>query len=145
MGIIFQICCGIITVLAYIFGTTYEEMNTYLFIYAQPAILLLSFGVVIGVVLFKLVRRFSFLKTFLLFLFGFLGLGYLAPTLYVWKRYSTFSAHDACVLAYDDLAYLGEITSLGYVGINLFLFIILFLAILGFNMISAFAIKKFVV
>lgn len=78
MGIIFQICCGIITVLAYIFGTTYEEMNTYLFIYAQPAILLLSFGVVIGVVLFKLVRRFSFLKTFLLFLFGFLGLGYLA-------------------------------------------------------------------
>jgi hypothetical protein len=41
-------------------------------------------------------------------------------------------------MAYNDLETLGKITGMGYVGINLFLFIILFLTIFGFNMISVF-------
>ncbi|GEM_PF-979387 len=144
METIFQICCDIIRALSYTFGITYEEMNTYLFIYAQPMILIISFVIVIGTILSKLLKKVSILKIFLLGLFGTAGFLYTLATLAVWKRYSVLSAHDTCVLSYKDLETLGKITGLGYIGINLFLFIVLFLIILGFNIISAFLIKKYV-
>jgi len=106
---------------------------------------MISFAIVIGIIITKLLKKASILTFLLLAFFGIGGLVYMAATLFVWKRYSVLSAHDTCVMAYNDLETLGKTTGMGYVGINLFLFIILFLTIFGFNMISAFLIKKHVI
>ena len=145
MDSIFQICCNIIRYLSDIFGITYEELNTYLFIYIEPLLVMISFAIVIGIIITKLLKKASILTFLLLAFFGIGGLVYMAATLFVWKRYSVLSAHDTCVMAYNDLETLGKTTGMCYVGINLFLFIILFLTIFGFNMISAFLIKKHVI
>ena len=124
MEIIFQICCEILRALSGVFGFTYEEMNTILFIYVQPILILISFAIVISVILAKLFKHVSILKLFLIVLFGMGGLMYSLTTFVVWNRYSALSLHDTCVLAYDDLKAPGGMTGMGYVGINLFLFII---------------------
>lgn len=140
---IFQICCDVIRVFSSFFGTSYEEMNTILFIYLQPSLLLASFVIVVGIISFKLLKELSIFKLFLLVLFGAGGLIYATATIVIWKRYSLLSMHDTCVLAYDDLETLGEISGMGYIGVNLFLFIIFFHLIFGFNTMSAIFINKY--
>ena len=124
MEIIFQICCEIVRVLSGVFCVTYEEMNTILFIYVQPILILISFAIVVSVILAKLFKHISILKLFLIALFGMGGFIYSLTTFAVWNQYSALSLHDTCVLAYDDLKAPGGMTGMGYVGINLFLFII---------------------
>ncbi|MCR4851994.1 MAG: hypothetical protein K5893_00195 [Prevotella sp.] len=38
--LLFRFCCGIITVISMLTGFTYEEVNTFLFIYVEPLILM---------------------------------------------------------------------------------------------------------
>lgn len=144
MGTIFQICCDIIRALSNFWGITYEEMNTYLFIYAQPILSILSFVTTISIITSKLLKKVSMLNLFNLVLFGMGGLVYTITTFVVWKRYSVLSAHDTCILAYKDLETLGKMTGMGYIGINFFLFIILFSLVFGLNIISAFLLKYYV-
>lgn len=144
MRVVFEACCKIINFLSISFHTTYEEMNTYLFIYTQPIIIIISFGIVISILFYKLLKKKSTPIILLLLFFGILGFIYTQITLAVWKRYSVLSAHNTCIKAYKDLDILGEITGMGYVGINLFLFIVLFLFIIVFNFISILLIKKYI-
>ncbi len=37
--ILFRLCCGIITLISYCTGFTYEEVNSILFIYGEPIII----------------------------------------------------------------------------------------------------------
>lgn len=120
MYILFLICCEIIRQISYITGYTYEELNTFLFLYTQP-IILISTGFMAFIKEGKtLLRYIIFIPQFLIF------------TIIV-LRYWTTTAHNACLIAYNDLELLGQITGLGYVLINLFLFIFFFLSVLMFN------------
>lgn len=41
--ILFRLCCGIITLISYCTGFTYEEVNSILFIYGEPIVIIISF------------------------------------------------------------------------------------------------------
>ena len=128
MGIIFYACCAIIRAIALITGFTYEEVNTILFIITEPTIILIT-GLVI------LFRHLNWATVLL-------NLIYIFIYIKIETFYAAYSLHDACVQAYSDLRFLGDITGIGYIGINLFLFIILFLGLLMFNIIAFFWPKR---
>lgn len=131
MVILFKICCGIIYLISLITGFTYEEVNTILFIYGEPLILIITsfFITLISLIYFKqhIIEKIIFCLSIpyntIMWLLTFL----------LWNYYQSLSLHEACVQAYKDLDYIGQITGMGYVNINLFLFIVLFLFILIFN------------
>jgi hypothetical protein len=81
MDSIFQICCNIIRYLSDIFGITYEELNTYLFIYIEPLLVMISFAIVIGIIITKLLKKASILTFLLLAFFGIGGLVFITATL----------------------------------------------------------------
>lgn len=130
LSLLFKLCCGIIILISYLTGYSYEVVNTFLFIYLEPLILLIS-GWLITYYAIKY-RKTLFNKITL-------GLSIIYNSVItviigsIWKFYSNFSMQVACERAYIDLDTLGRITGLGYININLFLFIILFLFILTFN------------
>lgn len=113
-------------------GHTYEEVNSIAFLYIQPAILLLTAALPMLLMIYKLWRqrtpkRFALTTAtvlwFLPFAFGALKL---------WQHYD-MSLQEAFELAYKDLAWLGEVTGLGYKMVNLLLFIVVFLFLFLFN------------
>ena len=130
LELLFRLCCGIISAISNVTGYSYEVVNTFLFIYLEPLILLVSGWLItyFGIKYFKstfnkivLVLSIVYNKIFT----SVIGL--------IWNLYAQFDMQTACERAYIDLDTLGKLTGLGYVNINLFLFIILFLAILVFN------------
>ena len=130
LGLLFRLCCGIITAISYVTGYSYEEVNTFLFIYLEPFILLVT-GCMITY--YGIKYRKSIVNKIIL------GLSIIYNTVFIviigsiWRFYSQFDMQTACERAYIDLDTLGRITGLGYVNVNLFLFIVLFLAILFFH------------
>ena len=58
---------------------------------------------------------------------------YYASCFMIWSHYYPLGLDGACRLAYKDLETLGNLTGVGYIAINLFLFIALFLGLMAFN------------
>ena len=131
--ILFRLCCGIITLISYCTGFTYEEVNSILFIYGEPIVI----GLCNLFILFK-----SFNHKLLCVLITLYNIFYLFVISKIFIHYIPYSLHNACVVAYKDLETLGSITGFGYVGINLFLFIILPLLLVNLNIIFYAIIKR---
>lgn len=131
MDIIFKICCGIIYAISLVTGFSYEIINTFLFIYLEPLILVVS-GWMITAYGIKHFKHDTFIKV-VLPLSIIYNVCLTTAAVSIWRHYSQFSMQIACERAYIDLDTLGRITGLGYVNINLFLFIVLFLFVLTFN------------
>ena len=128
---IFRVCCGIIYAISYLTGYSYEVVNTFLFIYLEPVILLIS-GWLITVFAIKYFKASTFNK--IVFLLSIVYNSVITIVIAaIWKHYLQFNMDMACQRAYIDLDTIGRITGLGYINTNLFLFIILFLFILVFN------------
>ena len=140
MEIIFYLCCGLIRVVSYLTGYSYEEVNTFLFIYLQPAILMVS-GWLITVFAIKYYSHSTFNK-FALLISPVYNLAFTIVVAAIWKHYLQFNMQAACERAYIDLDTLGRITGLGYVNINILLFIVLFLLILVFHIAVLYCQKK---
>ena len=51
----------------------------------------------------------------------------------IWSHYYPLGLDGVCRLAYKDLETLGNLIGVGYIAINLFLFIALFLGLMAFN------------
>ncbi len=134
MGILFQICCGIMTLISIIFGISYEAANTYLFLYTEPIILMATCIIGLYIILRKNLKKLSFIRLLVLSIFIISFIIHLNVLLIIIADYWTIGIDEACIKAYKDLKNMGELTEMGYVGINLFLFIILFLSILLFNL-----------
>ena len=130
LELLFRLCCGIITAISYVTGYSYEVVNTFLFIYLEPFILLVT-GCMITYFGFK--YRKSIVNKRILGLSIIYNAVFFVIIGSIWKFYAQFNMQTACERAYIDLDTLGRITGLGYININLFLFIVLFLAILIFN------------
>lgn len=126
METLFRFCCGVMEVVAVLSGYTYEEVNSITFLYLQPTLLTFTAALPMLLMIYKLWRqrtpkRFALTAAtvlwFLPFAFG---------TLKLWRHYD-MSLQSACELAYKDLAWLGDVTGLGYQAVNLLLFIVAFL------------------
>ena len=115
MYIFFRLCCGIVTLISMIFGITYEETNTYLFIYGEPLLLLLLLTSIAFI--FSKRRLLSF----------FIGCYELCTFMVVWNHYKSYSAHNACIQAYSDLEKFGELVNLDYISVNILFFVVLFI------------------
>lgn len=130
---IFWIGCGVVYLLSKEIGISYEATNTYLFIYLQPIVLVITAFIGVIFTIGKTFTNFNFKR------FGFL-VGYLmsffCQILYVYYLYDLFggmSAHDIGMKTYGILRQWGEVLEMGYIGVNVFVFIFLFLGIMMFN------------
>lgn len=107
--ILFRLCCGIITLISYCTGFTYEEVNSILFIYGEPIVI----GLCNLFILFK-----SFNHKILCVFITLYNIFYLFVISKIFIHYIPYSLHNACVVAYKDLDTLGSITGFGYIGIK---------------------------
>ena len=126
--IIFYICCAIMQVVAWVFGVTYEVANSVCFIYMEPAIITLTATIAALFMMYKLKPKILWIPLSIIYL-----VPYYASCVVIWSHYYPLGLDGACRLAYKDLETLGNLTGVGYVAINLFLFIVLFLALMAFN------------
>ena len=131
LDFLFQLCCILVYCIAYLTGYSYEVVNTFLFIYLEPAILLITGWLItiFGIKYFKT----SIVSKIILFPSIAYNLVISIVIAAIWKHYLQFNMDIACQRAYIDLDTIVRITGLGYINTNLFLFIILFLIILIFN------------
>ena len=126
--IVFYICCAIMQIVAWIFGVTYEAANTICFIYLEPAIITLTATITACYVVYKLKPHILWVPLAIIYL-----IPYYMGCYVIWSHYYPLGLDGACRLAYKDLEVLGNVTGVGYIAINLFLFIILFLGLMILN------------
>lgn len=131
---IFWLCCGVILFLSMMTGISYEAVNTYLFIYLQPFILLATSLAGIIFLMYKTMQKFSFRR--LIFLIACV-VSLVGQGIYVYYLYGEFagmSAHDIGMKSYGLLREWGDILQMGYIGLNIFVFIFLFFGVFTFNL-----------
>ena len=126
--VLFYLCCAIMQVVAWTFGVTYEAANSICFIYLEPAILTLTATIAAAFLVFKLKPKILWIPLAVIYL-----VPYYASCFVIWSHYYPLGLDGACRLAYKDLETLGNLTGVGYIAINLFLFIALFLGLMAFN------------
>ena len=126
--VLFYICCAVMQVVAWGFGVTYEAANTVCFIYLEPAILTLTATITACCLAYKLKPKVLWIP-----LAAFYVIPYYIGCFVIWSRYYPLGLDNACRLAYKDLEVLGNVAGVGYIAINLYLFIALFLGVMVFN------------
>ena len=126
--IVFYICCAIMQIVAWIFGVTYEAANTICFIYLEPAIITLTATITACYVVNKLKPHILWVPLAIIYL-----IPYYVGCYAIWSHYYPLGLDGACRLAYKDLEVLGNLTGVGYIAINLFLFILLFVGLMALN------------
>lgn len=126
--ILFYLCCAIMQVVAWAFGVTYEAANTICFIYLEPALLTLAATVTACYAAYKLRPRVLWIPLAAIYL-----IPHYVACFVIWSRYYPLGLDGACRLAYKDLELLGNVTGVGYIAVNLFLFIALFLGLMALN------------
>lgn len=142
MEIIFKSCCGIVYLIALAFGLNYYEMNTYLFLYAEPLICFLTAIIMVLVVYKKLWNFWSWQRILL----ALVSTGYLftisCGLFRIAGHYWSLNAEDACKLAMREMQNMA-VYGLSYEQINIMLFIVLFLLILTINIGVIFLCKRY--
>ncbi len=126
--VLFYLCCAIMQVVAWIFGVTYEAANSICFIYLEPAILTFTATIAAAIIVSKLKPKILWIPLAVIYL-----VPYYVSCFVIWSHYYPLGLDGACRLAYKDLETLGNLTGVGYIAINLFLFIALFLGLMTFN------------
>lgn len=136
--ILFYLCCAIMQVVAWIFGVTYEAANSICFIYLEPAILTFAATVAVIYMVHKLKPKILWIFLSVIYL-----MPYYTSCFVIWSHYYPLGLDGACRLAYKDLETLGNLTGVGYIAINLFLFIALFLGLMVFNAFIILCVRKY--
>lgn len=126
--ILFYICCAVMQVVAWVFGVTYEAANSVCFIYLEPAIVTLTATIAALCMVCKLKPKILWIPAAAIY-----SAPYYAVCFMIWSHYYPLGLDGACLMAYKDLETLGNVTGVGYIAINLFLFIALFLGLMAFN------------
>lgn len=125
--------------MARVFGCTYEEMNTILFLYGQPIILAVVCCISLGYICYSFVRKYTLVK--LIYLIVYSGILYAHVPLIRWfdKTYWRMDMHTACEVCIKDMYAFGGGTQNGYIWVNIIIFIFGFLAVLCINAIPLYA------
>ena len=132
MNLLFKTCSAIVWVMAHLLGMTYQELNTVLFIYAEPSVLLFTALLLPLYMAYKVWKRPTGWRVAIFVLSFAYAVPFVIACRKLWTHYS-LSLHDNFVLAYQDLNHAAETTGLGYIRTVLLLFIGIFLVILIVN------------
>ena len=154
--LIFGACCGIITVMAKLFGWTYTEACVYINLYLQYGVLILSTLSVVYVAVRKLVQGFTARRLVVLILSVLYNIPFVALGAWLYGRYGRISCDAAFELCKDDLMALGTHLDIStnlpyyregwteYFVVNIIIFIVLYLLVLFVDWAAKRLIKKYV-
>ena len=156
ISLIFLACCGIIELLARLFGWSYTEACVYINLYLQYGVMMLSTLSVLYVAARKLIERRTLRRVVVLIVSILYNIPFVALGVWLYKRYGTISPDAAFALCRDDLFALGTHLDLPsslpyyregwteYYIVNLVIFIVLYLLVFLVDWVAKRCIKKYV-
>ena len=155
ISLIFYACCGIVTLLAKLFGWTYTEACVYINLYLQYAVLLLSALSVIYVAAKKLKQETTKRRVVVLVLAILYNIPFVILGFFLYNRYGKIDCDAAFTLCKNDLFVLGTYLDIPanlpyyskgwteYYIVNLIIFVVLYLLALVTNRVMKRIIKKY--
>lgn len=144
MEIIFKILCGILYLIGLLFDCSYKEISVYICIYAVPIICIISTLILNGMIVYKIVKKCTIFRLFLLIIsYMYISL-YLNIFAHICKHYqigynTITQIFDQCMF---DLLNISKICNISYEECNIYIYVYLFLGILGINSLITYLIKK---
>lgn len=128
----FGLCVLFLLLLGKLLGLTYKQISVVFNLWVQGAVLALSGLVPFGVIVYKLFESFSVGWLFLFIVFAFYGLVYLYAFIKMLQHYH-LPFNDAFDLCVRDLKWIAKKWHTTYYIVNLLIFVLFYLILLGFN------------
>jgi nitrate/nitrite transporter NarK len=128
----FGLCVLFLLLLGKLFGLTYKQISVVFNLWVQGAVLALSGLAPFGVAIYKLVESFSVSWMVLTIILACYGLVYLYAFIKMLQHYH-LPFNDAYYLCVRDLRWLARKWHTTYYIVNLLIFVIFYLILLGFN------------
>ncbi|MCD7932935.1 MAG: hypothetical protein LUH15_17170 [Tannerellaceae bacterium] len=139
--IIFEFCCDIIAVIANLVGWSYKEANVYIFIWLQPALVILS-ALLFAIACMKYNIKMKTPGSTLLNIMGIsLLIFYIIIGIQIIFRYN-IPPDDAFILAQQDMIRFGKPIGANYEHVNFVLFVFGMPGIILINWIGTYRINK---
>lgn len=135
INIIFYFFCGILYVIGLVFGWTYKEASVYICIYGCPIICIIS--AVLSIIYCKIK---TFVRTIICSIDISLLILYLILTKYFWNYFS--KSYDQFEVCKNDLIEIAGKLDITYNECNIYLYCILFPAIVVFHLIQIIIFRK---
>ena len=128
----FGLCVLFLLLLGKLFGLTYKQISVVFNLWIQGAVLILSGIMPFGIAVYKLFESFSISWLFLSIVFALYGIAYIYGFLKMLQHYHLpFNyAFDLCV---DDLQWLARKWHTTYQMVNIIIFVVFYLILLGLN------------
>ncbi len=128
----FGLCVLFLLLLGKLVGLTYKQISVVFNLWVQGAVLALSGLAPFGVIVYKLLESFSAVWLFLFFVFVFYGMAYVYAFIKMLKHYQ-LPFNDAFDLCVSDLQWLAKRWHTTYQMVNLLIFVLFYLILLGLN------------
>lgn len=132
---IFKSCCGIVYLIGSVFSLNYHETNTYLFLYIQPILCWILTFILLITVLKKVWNNLTMSRALLTLVVAPYFVIITAGLNKIAHHYWSLSASEACKLAMREMHDMANY-GMSYQEINIMLFIVLFLIIVGLDIIG---------
>ena len=128
----FGLCVLFLLLLGKLFGLTYKQISVVFNLWVQGVVLALSGLAPFGIAIYKLVESFSVGWLFLAIIFAVYGMAYVYAFIKMLQHYHLpfNDAYDLCV---RDLKWLAKKWHTTYYIVNLLIFVLFYLILLGFN------------
>jgi hypothetical protein len=128
----FGLCVLFLLLLGKLVGLTYKQISVVFNLWAQGAVLALSGLAPFGVIVYKMLESFSMGCLLLCIVFAFYGMAYVYAFVKMLKHYH-LPFNDAFDLCVRDLQWLAKKWHTSYQMVNLLIFVLFYLILLGLN------------
>ena len=128
----FGLCVLFLLLLGKLFGLTYKQISVVFNLWVQGAVLALSGLAPVGIAIYKILESFSVTWLVLAIILGCYGLVYVYALLKMLQHYH-LPFNDAFDLCVRDLQWLAKKWHTTYQMVNLLIFILFYLILLGLN------------
>ena len=128
----FGLCVLFLLLLGKLVGLTYKQISVVFNLWVQGAVLALSGIAPFGVIVYKMLESFSIGWLFLSIIFAIYGMVYVYAFVRMLKHYH-LPFNDAFDLCVRDLQWLAKKWHTSYQMVNLLIFVLFYLILLGLN------------
>ena len=128
----FGLCVLFLLLLGKLVGLTYKQISVVFNLWVQGAVLALSGIAPFGVIVYKMLESFSIGWLFLSIIFAIYGMVYVYAFVNMLKHYH-LPFNDAFDLCVRDLQWLAKKWHTSYQMVNLLIFVLFYLILLGLN------------
>ena len=128
----FGLCVLFLRLLGKLFGLTYKQISVVFNLWVQGAVLALSGIAPFGVIVYKMLESFSIGWLFLSIIFAIYGMAYVYAFVRMLKHYH-LPFNDSFDLCVRDLQWLAKRWHTTYQMVNLLIFVLFYLILLGIN------------